>query len=64
MFLGFLDPDPNPLFRGMDLDPDPLARGMDPRIRIHNKMSWIRNTAKYHCEVLLTYSTFPAKTDP
>jgi len=33
------DPDPNP-------DPDPLVRGMDPRIRIriHPKMSWIRNT--------------------
>jgi hypothetical protein len=32
------DPDP---------DPNPLARGMDPRIRIriHPKMSWIRNTA-------------------
>jgi hypothetical protein len=31
------DPDP---------DPDPLVRGMDPRtrIRIHTKMSWIRNT--------------------
>ncbi len=26
-------------------DPDPLVRGMDPRIRIHTKMSWIRNTA-------------------
>jgi hypothetical protein len=24
--------------------PDPLVRGMDPRIRIHTKMSWIRNT--------------------
>jgi hypothetical protein len=31
-------PDPNP-------DPDLLVRGMDPRIRIHTKMSWIRNTA-------------------
>jgi hypothetical protein len=33
------DPDPNP---------DSLVRGMDPRIRIririHSKMSWIRNT--------------------
>jgi hypothetical protein len=30
------------------MDPDPLVRGMDPRIRIriHPKMSWIRNTAK------------------
>jgi hypothetical protein len=34
------DPDPNP-------DPDPLVKGLDPpiRIRIHTKMSWIRNTA-------------------
>ncbi len=34
--------DPNP-----DPNPDPLVRGMDPRIRIriHPKMSWIRNTA-------------------
>jgi hypothetical protein len=31
------DPIPNP-------DPDPLVRGVDPRIRIHTKMSWIRNT--------------------
>ncbi len=28
-------------------DPDPLLRGMDPRIRIHPKMSWIRNTDGY-----------------
>jgi hypothetical protein len=29
-----------------DPDPYPLVRGMDPRIRIrmHTKMSWIRNT--------------------
>ncbi len=34
-------PHPDP-----DLDPDPFVRGMDPRIRIriHTKMSWIRNT--------------------
>ncbi len=25
---------------------DPLVRGMDPRIRIHTKMSWIRNTER------------------
>jgi hypothetical protein len=32
-------------------DPDPLVRGMDPRIRIriHPKMSWIRNTATNNC---------------
>ena len=38
----FGSPDPHP-------DPDPLVRGMDPRIqiriRIHTKMSWIRNTS-------------------
>jgi hypothetical protein len=27
-------------------DQDPLVRGMDPRIRIHTKMSWIRNTER------------------
>jgi hypothetical protein len=32
------DPDPN-------LNTDPLVRGRDPRIRIHTKMSWIRNSA-------------------
>jgi hypothetical protein len=43
-------PDPDSLVRGMDPDPDsdpdldPLVRGMDPRIRIHSKMLWIRNT--------------------
>ncbi len=32
-------------------DPDPLVRGMvDPRIRIHLKMSWIRNTDKKKCK--------------
>ncbi len=34
-------------------DPDPLVRGMDPRIRIHTKMSWIRNAA-FNKHVLLT----------
>ncbi len=31
---------------GSDPNPDPLVRDMDPRIRIriHTKMSWIRNT--------------------
>ncbi len=33
-------------------DPNPLVRRMDPRIRIHPKISWIRNTvencAKYY----------------
>jgi hypothetical protein len=41
-----LDPDPNP---------DPSVRGMDPRIRIriHPKMSWIRNTVKRKTEIVL-----------
>jgi hypothetical protein len=36
------DPDPNP---------DPLVRGIDPRIRIriHPKISWIRNTVLSAC---------------
>jgi hypothetical protein len=38
--------DENSRIRIQDPDPDPLVRGMDPRIRIHTKMSWIRNTAK------------------
>jgi hypothetical protein len=31
-FLGLLDPDPDPIVRGMDPDPDPdpIVRGMDP----------------------------------
>jgi hypothetical protein len=37
------------------MDPDPLVRGMDPRIliriRIHPKMSWIRNTAFNHAKI-------------
>jgi hypothetical protein len=38
--------DENSRIRIQDLDPDPLVRSMDPRIRIriHPKMSWIRNT--------------------
>jgi hypothetical protein len=30
-------------------DPAPLVRGMDPRLRIHTKMSWIRNTDVSTC---------------
>jgi hypothetical protein len=37
--------DENSRIRIQDPNPDPLVRGMDPRIRIHPKMSWIRNTA-------------------
>jgi hypothetical protein len=37
--------DENDEIRIQDPNPDPLVRGMDPRIRIHPKMSWIRNTA-------------------
>jgi hypothetical protein len=42
------DPAPNP-------DPDLSGRGMDPRIRIriHNKMSWIRNTGSGDDDVTL-----------
>ncbi len=38
--------DENTRIRIQDLDPDPgpLVKGMDPRIRIHAKMSSIRNT--------------------
>jgi hypothetical protein len=36
--------DENSRIRIQDPDPDPLVRGTDPRIRIHPKMSWIRNT--------------------
>jgi len=55
-----MDPDPDPALdpdldpsiilkvnsriRIPDPSPDSLVRGMDPRIRIHPKMSWIRNT--------------------
>jgi hypothetical protein len=40
-----------------DLDPDPLVRGMDLRIRIHTKMSWIRNTA-LSVSIFLFYNTY------
>ncbi len=46
--------DENSRIRIQDPDPDPLVRSMDPRIRIriHPKMSWIRNTAFiYHKEL-------------
>ncbi len=42
----------NSRMRIQDPDPDPLVRGIDPRIRIHTKMSWIRNTG--YCD-----SAFP-----
>jgi hypothetical protein len=46
-FVGILKVyDENSRIRIQDAVPDPLVRGMDPRIRIriHTKMSWIRNT--------------------
>jgi hypothetical protein len=51
------DSDPNP-------DLDPLVRGMDPRIRIriHTKMSWVRNTGKKASEVIVFFSD-PRITD-
>jgi hypothetical protein len=41
------DNDKNSRIRIQDPDsvPDSLVRGLDRRIRIHFKMSWIRNTA-------------------
>ncbi len=44
--------DENSRIRIQDLDPDPFVRGMDPRIRIriHPKMSWIRNIERiFNC---------------
>jgi hypothetical protein len=41
------NPNPDP-YTHPDLNPDPLVRGMDLRIRIHTKMSWIRNAAKFY----------------
>ncbi len=55
-----LDPDPNPnpdLNPDLNPDPDPLVRGMDLRIRIHAKMSWIRNTA-FSVSIFLFYNTY------
>ena len=44
------DPDPH-----SDPNPDPLVRGMDPRIqiriRMHSKISWIRNTESEVIEI-------------
>jgi hypothetical protein len=36
--------DENSRIRIQEPDADPFVRGMDPRIRIHTKMSRIRNT--------------------
>jgi hypothetical protein len=47
--------DENSRIRIKDPDPNPLVRGMDPRIRIHPKMSWIRNTALM--DSYFTYNT-------
>ncbi len=47
------DPDPNP-----NPDPDPLVRGMDPRIRIHPKLSWRRNTV-FNSVFLYSYISPP-----
>jgi hypothetical protein len=37
---------------GPDPHPDPLVRGMDPRIRIHTKISWIRDTGQEDTELV------------
>ncbi len=49
MFLGLLDPDPDPLVRDMDPDPNPdqLVRGMDPRIRIRIHTKIVMNPQHY-----------------
>jgi hypothetical protein len=52
------------MFLGLP-DPDPLVRGMDPRIRIHTKMSWIRNTTtKCHGSGTLLFWVIFALLDP
>ncbi len=53
--------DENSSIRIQDPDPDPLVRGMDPRIRIriHTKMSWIRNTGHMY---LSQHKITPART--
>ncbi len=57
------------LFDFLWQDPDSLVSGMDPRIRIHTKMSWIRNTARskflerFFC-FLLFEGTFTSFLDP
>ncbi len=62
--------DENSRIRIQDPNPDPLVRGMDPRIRIriHPKMSWIRNTfrvtfnprnsAPFYLFILIIYFIF------
>ena len=35
-------------------DPDPLYPEVDPRIRIHSKMKWIRNTGKRGSGILIS----------
>ncbi len=49
------EPDPNP---------DPLVRGMDPRIRIHPKMSWSRNTAWYVTQMKTKHGALPCAPLP
>jgi hypothetical protein len=46
--------DENGRIRIQDPEPDLLVRGMDPRIRIHPKMSWIRNTVSNYRNLLIT----------
>jgi hypothetical protein len=43
----------------IDPNPDPLVRGMDPRIQIqiHPKMSWIRNSVLNNRKSFLTLAT-------
>jgi hypothetical protein len=45
---------------GSDPDRDPLVRGMDPRIRIriHTKMSWIRNNATHTSYFFIPFTLF------
>ncbi len=57
-FVGILKVnDENSRIRIRDPNPDPLVRGMDPRIRIHTKMSCIRNTGSYGTRVPLKAKT-------
>ncbi len=57
MCLGLLDPDPDPLFRGMD-------QRIRNRIRTHTKMSWIRTTGLMRSYGIIYSSTSLTWTGP
>jgi hypothetical protein len=54
MFLGHLDPDPDPLVRGMDPDPEPVL-DPDPDPSVIKQIKLEKPSFLFFCDFFLTF---------